>query len=240
MSISGHGGASRFRPGRALLIVAAGVILVAVVAVVMLRSRPAADFGAPPISASVASASVASASVASASVGSASQGPSGSVGVPINDGLDLAVAAAEAPSRLRIPALGVDAAVEAVGIDARSGDFAVPADVGRVGWYRFGPGFEAVAGSIVVAGHVDAADQGKGVFFRLGSLKAGDVVTLTGLGGVTRDFEVVARERYRKVAVPLEQYFARDGSVRLTLITCGGTFDAKTRHYRDNVVITAR
>jgi hypothetical protein len=25
----------------------------------------------------------------------------------------------------------------------------------------------------------------------------------------------------------------------LTLITCGGPFDARTRHYRDNVVVTA-
>jgi hypothetical protein len=33
--------------------------------------------------------------------------------------------------------------------------------------------------------------------------------------------------------------FARDGLLRLRLITCDGPFDAKTRHYRDNVVVTA-
>jgi hypothetical protein len=37
----------------------------------------------------------------------------------------------------------------------------------------------------------------------------------------------------------LDKYFARDGAVRLTLITCGGPFDQDTRHYRDNVVVTA-
>jgi hypothetical protein len=52
-------------------------------------------------------------------------------------------------------------------------------------------------------------------------------------------FAVVARERYAKTAIPLEKYFARDGAVRLTLITCGGRFDPKTRHYQDNVVVTA-
>jgi hypothetical protein len=50
---------------------------------------------------------------------------------------------------------------------------------------------------------------------------------------------VVARERYTKSKIPLDRYFARDGRVRLTLITCGGPFDRRTRHYRDNVVVTA-
>lgn len=144
-----------------------------------------------------------------------------------------------APARLRIPALDVDAVVEAVGVDTGTGEFAVPADVARVGWYRFGPGYAASAGSIVIAGHVDAADQGKGALFRLGELESGDEVTLVGPGGRSRAFEVTARKRYRKTAVPLDEYFARDGAVRLTLITCGGPFDTRTRHYRDNVVVTA-
>ena len=135
--------------------------------------------------------------------------------------------------------LEIDAAVDAVGIDAATGDFAVPPTVDRVGWYRFGPGFAATAGSIVVAGHVDSATAGEGAFFRLGDLDKGDEVTLTGADGRRRTFEVVARERYRKTAIPLAKYFARDGAVRLTLITCGGPFDEATRHYRDNVVVTA-
>ena len=64
-------------------------------------------------------------------------------------------------------------------------------------------------------------------------------MTLTGEDGKVRSFEVVARKRYEKTAIPLQEYFARDGAVRLTLITCGGPFDPKTRHYRDNVVVTA-
>ena len=38
----------------------------------------------------------------------------------------------------------------------------VPPSVDRVGWYRFGPGMSADQGSIVIAGHVDSAEQGKG------------------------------------------------------------------------------
>jgi Sortase domain len=139
-----------------------------------------------------------------------------------------------APRTLRIPALKLDATVSAAGVDPATGDFAVPPSVDRVGWYKFGPGATATTGSIVVAGHVDSAAQGQGAFFRLGSLKPGDRIYLD-----RRVFTVVARERYAKTAIPLKKYFARDGAVRLTLITCGGRFDPKTRHYQDNVVVTA-
>jgi hypothetical protein len=86
---------------------------------------------------------------------------------------------------------------------------------------------------------VDSAEQGKGAFFRLGRMAVGDRLTLTGAGGARQEFQVAARERYAKTRIPLEKYFARDGAPRLTLITCGGPFDVRTGHYRDNVVVTA-
>ncbi|MBU2668118.1 class F sortase [Actinoplanes bogorensis] len=225
--MSSLGGTPRTRPGRALLLVLLGVTLAVTSGVVACQSAPAADFGTPPAS---------SASAPGPTVGV----PGPTAGVPIQDGaLPRGSAADEAPTRLRIPALDLDATVDAVGIDPATGDFAVPPSVDQVGWYRYGPGFAADAGSIVIAGHVDSAAEGKGAFFRLGALEAGDAMTLTGPDGQVRAFEVVARERYRKVAIPLDKYFARDGAVRLTLITCGGPFDPKTRHYRDNVVVTA-
>ncbi|WP_433222330.1 class F sortase [Dactylosporangium sp. CS-047395] len=149
-----------------------------------------------------------------------------------------APAAPVAPAGLRIDKLGVVARVDPVGVD-EAGDFAVPPSVDVVGWYRFGPGLEATAGSIVIAGHVDSAKQGGGAFFRLRDLGPGDPVAVTGTDGTVRRFLVKAREVYPKTRIPLDRYFARDGPVRLTLITCGGPFDKATGHYRDNVVITA-
>jgi len=139
---------------------------------------------------------------------------------------------------MKVPALKLDATVAAVGVDAETGEFDVPPSVDRVGWYRFGPGLGADRGSIVIAGHVDSAEQGKGAFFRLGSLTPGDEITLGGATGA-KQFKVVGRERYAKTKIPLDKYFARDGALRLTLITCGGPFDRATGHYRDNVVVTA-
>ena len=232
MSVRGHGGTPRRRPGRALLLALLGAGLATTSAVVACRGPVADDFGAPPVPPFASAASV---SVPAAGGGSSASAADG-VPVRIVEGLPPKPVA---PVRMRIPALDLDAAVDAVGVDPATGDFAVPPGVDRVGWYKFGPGWSATAGSIVVAGHVDAADQGKGAFFRLGTLEAGDEVALTGPGGTARTFEVTARKRYRKTAIPLDDYFARDGEVRLTLITCGGPFDEKTRHYRDNVVVTA-
>jgi hypothetical protein len=211
-------GASRNHPGRAVLPLAAGVALLVAFGLMACRAQPPPDVGGPSVDA-LASASPAGAPTS---------------GVAIEDGALPTATADRAPTRLRIPALKLDAVVDAVGVDPRTGDFDVPPSIDRVGWYRYGPGATATAGSIVIAGHVDSATQGAGAFFRLGSLSPGDGVYLD-----NREFRVIGRERYSKSRIPLGRYFARDGPLRLTLITCGGPFNAATRHYRDNVVVTA-
>ncbi|GAA3351975.1 hypothetical protein GCM10020358_83970 [Amorphoplanes nipponensis] len=219
----GTGGASR--KGRAPLLIVGGLVLLILVGVAAYLARPASTVGSSAVTALASAAP-----------------PAPSTGAPAPAAVAEASEPAEevAPARLRIPELDLDATVAPVGVDAETGEFDVPPSVDRVGWYRFGPGVTARAGSIVVAGHVDSAAQGKGAFFRLSSLEPGDTMTLAGPDGKDRAFEVVARERYSKTRIPLDKYFARDGAPRLTLITCGGPFDAKTRHYRDNIVVTAK
>jgi hypothetical protein len=204
-----------------------GAALLVATGVVACRSEPPADVGAATVTA-----------MASASAVPSSAGATGP-GVPVRDGTLPAADRVEPPLELVIPAMKLKATVAAVGVDARTGEFDVPPSVDRVGWYRFGPGVEATAGSIVVAGHVDSAAQGKGAFFALGRLAKGERITVAGADGAERVFTVVARERYAKTRIPLDKYFARSGRVRLTLITCGGPFAARTGHYRDNVVVTA-
>lgn len=170
----------------------------------------------------------------------ASPAPSAaSVGsVPVRPGTLPEAADALAPTRLAIAAIDVVARVNPVGIEPDSGEFDVPPSVDEVGWYRFGPGLDAEAGSVVIAGHVDGAGQGPGAFFRLRELDQGDLIEVAA-GDQVRQFRVVGREEYDKTQIPLQRYFARDGELRLTLITCGGPFDAAARSYRDNIVVTA-
>jgi LPXTG-site transpeptidase (sortase) family protein len=142
------------------------------------------------------------------------------------------------PVRVRLPGLEVDAVVAPVGVD-ESGAMAVPEDVDTVGWYRFGPGPGAAAGSAVLTGHVDDRIQGLGAFYRLGELAPGDPVEVTLADGSVLAYRVTTTDRIPKAELPTDELFARAGDPRLTLITCGGEFDRAARSYQENVVVTA-
>jgi hypothetical protein len=142
------------------------------------------------------------------------------------------------PARLLVPALGVDAPVDPVGVTDR-GDLVIPEEVDRVGWYRFGPAPGAPAGSVVVAGHVDSARQGRGALFDLRSLAVGARIDLVTESGRTLRYRVTGRETIAKRRLPTERLFDRDGAPRLVVVTCGGPFDRATSAYRDNLVVAA-
>ena len=181
-------------------------------------------------------------------VGCGATGPSAPVDPPIAVAVPpIAVAALASaadrgdgvpPARIRLPSLGVDTAVVAVGVDGR-GEVAVPDDVRQTGWYRFGPAPGSAAGSSVVSGHVDDAVQGRGAFYRLVDLAVGDPVVVTTAAGVDLTFRVSTVRRIPKSTLPVDELFARDGPPHLTLVTCGGAFDRTSGSYRDNVVVTA-
>lgn len=142
------------------------------------------------------------------------------------------------PVRLTVGSVGLDAPVDAVGTEP-DGTMTIPADVDRVGWYRFGPAPGDPAGSVVVAGHVDDAEQGLGALAPLRETEVGAEVVLTDAAGATTTWRVVSREAFDKETVPLAGLFERAGPPRLVLITCGGPFLADIDSYRDNVVVIA-
>jgi hypothetical protein len=229
-------GAPRVRPGVRrprwpVAAAAAGVALLALAGLVACQNTPPRDVGAATVSALAAPSPT--------TTTTSSSPPAAGPAVAVRDGSLPTADDVVQPTGMRIPAMDLNATVDAVGVDPATGDFDVPPSVDRVGWYRYGPGLEARSGSIVVAGHVDSSAQGKGAFFKLDRLTPGDKITLTDSTGRDREFKVVGRERYEKTKIPLDKYFALSGAARLTLITCGGPFDAKTGHYRDNVVVTA-
>lgn len=149
---------------------------------------------------------------------------------------DQAVSEALPPVRLAIPALGVDASIVPVGVEPHGG-MEVPEDVRTAGWYRFGP-LPGARGSAMVIGHVDSRVQGPGIFFGLSRLELGERIGVQLSGGSTQSFVVVARRSFAKDELP-QDLFARDGPPRLTLVTCGGGFDDRTRSYTHNVIVYA-
>jgi LPXTG-site transpeptidase (sortase) family protein len=137
-----------------------------------------------------------------------------------------------------IPAINVDAPVDPIGVDDL-GRVAVPTDVSRAGWYKWGPAPGNATGSAMITAHVDGVDQGPGAFFNLGELNVGDLVRVERADSSSLTYRVIARESFNKKAVPLEDVFARSGPPRLTLVTCGGPFDPQTLVYTDNIIVTA-
>jgi hypothetical protein len=146
------------------------------------------------------------------------------------------VPGAATPIRLRIPALGVQAPVVAVRAGG-NGALAVPGDPREVGWWIGGAAPRDPQGTVVLDGHVDTAQFGAGALFRLADLPPRAEVVVTTSAGDIR-YRVVARRVYAKADLP-PQVFSRTGPPRLVLVTCGGPFDAQTRHYADNVVVFA-
>jgi sortase (surface protein transpeptidase) len=142
------------------------------------------------------------------------------------------------PVRLELPGSGVDAPVDPVGVEP-NGAMTLPADVGRVGWYRFGPTPGGTEGTAVLAGHVDDREQGLGALSPLRGVEPGTEVLVTDAAGAGTRWRVVSRELIDKQVLPLAELFARSGPPRLVLLTCGGPFLPALGSYRDNVVVVA-
>jgi sortase (surface protein transpeptidase) len=146
-------------------------------------------------------------------------------------------AAAVAPARVRIPAVGIDSTLDRLGTDA-AGALVPPADFAQAGWFTGSPAPGAV-GPAVLAGHVDSW-RGPAVFFRLAQLHDGDDVLVTRADGTTLRFTVTRVMRYPKSAFPTAEVYGPTGDPQLRLITCGGSFDRSRRSYLDDVVVFAR
>ena len=130
------------------------------------------------------------------------------------------------------------APVDAVGLDAAR-QVVVPEDVRRAGWYAAGPQPGDRAGSAVLVGHADDADQGLGTFATLRDLRPGNEVVVRTASGRELAYSVVSFERFAKAEVPMDRLFTTQGPHRLVLVSCGGAFDPVRRTYADNVVVTA-
>lgn len=142
------------------------------------------------------------------------------------------------PVRLVAPSVDVDVAVQPVGVEP-SGFMEIPADPAIGGWYRFGSDPASTEGNVVIAAHVDSRVYSIGPFSRLRDLAEGAVVEVVDTSGRVHKYEVASVRNIPKRELPVAKLFAREGSQKLVLITCGGGIDPTTGLYADNVVAIA-
>jgi hypothetical protein len=141
-----------------------------------------------------------------------------------------------APLRISIPAIAASAPVDPLGLNA-DGTLQVPADFGRAGYYTGRPPPGATGPAIIVA-HLDSK-SGPAVFARLRDLRPGDEVTVTRADGSDVTFVVDRLESHPKNAFPSAAVYDPTPGATLRLITCGGSFDRRVGHYRDNLIAFA-
>lgn len=141
-----------------------------------------------------------------------------------------------APASLAIPSIGVDTRLIRLGLNPDK-SLQVPRNYSLAGWYTKGaaPGER---GPAVIAGHYDSVD-GPAVFYGLSQLRPGQSVQVRRADGSVAKFSVDRVERFSKGRFPTDEVYGWVARPELRLITCGGSFDYSTRHYRDNIVVFA-
>lgn len=155
-------------------------------------------------------------------------------------------------ARLRIPAIGVDAAVAAHVIppDEEMPNPYGPADVA---WYDFRNyagmgGTPGLGGNAVFSGHVDynarvpyagVRYRGPGVFEGIGRLALGDTVQVT-RGNRTYTYLVTSTERVADDSPRWRSIWSSNVRIEtVTLFTCTGAFDASDASYSHRSVVRA-
>lgn len=141
------------------------------------------------------------------------------------------------PARLVIPAIGVDAAIQSVGLFWNgNGEMGIPTNFTDVAWYNGGP-LPGMPGSAVIDGHLDGKSVKEAVFYRLGDLKPGDLVDVIDKNGTKFEFQVIRLADYDYNASTSDIFSGDASKARLNLITCGGDWLPGKRLYDKRVVV---
>lgn len=143
---------------------------------------------------------------------------------------------ASRPTQVAIPKLHVSSGLMKLG-KAPDGTMQVPPNADVVGWYTGAPTPGAL-GPAILAGHDDWAGK-DGAFADLKDLVPGDQITVNRQDGSLAIFAVTKVEQRAKTAFPTAEVYGPINHAGLRLITCGGQFDGKSGHYKDNVIAFA-
>ena len=136
------------------------------------------------------------------------------------------------PLSLEIPSQAIKARITMrAEIDA-DGLLTAPANPRQLGWWN------ASAGMLVLDGHV-GFDHIPGTLVNIDQLESGDQLVVQGAAHLSIRYRVVQTTLIPKGGLP-SIYFSQKYNGWIMLITCGGSFNTSTGHYRSNVVTLAQ
>lgn len=157
------------------------------------------------------------------------------------------------PSRMRYPALGVNAGFERIGLDRTlppdaDGKYPLgnPKDRTKAGWYADGPRPGSGQGTILTNGHTYR--NGSAIFKEdfAKRIAPGQLIHLTQDNGSTCSYavervwrEVDAKRDYPRI-ITSEKLYDFEGPERLFLVTCGGSWNAAAQNYDEISILIAK
>lgn len=213
-------GANRRPQVAVLLAIAATLVVAGVALLVMAVTRTSSPPQQPPVAAA--------APVTTTSTPPPTVAPTGA-----------AQRAQSNPVRVDIPSIGVSSSLLSLGLNPDGTTEVPPIERNsRAGWYRYSP-TPGQLGPAVIAGHVDSAEYGPGIFSRLAAMRPGELVSVSRADNTVAVFRVQQVATYAKASFPTQTVYGNTDHPALRLITCGGSFDTATRSYRDNTVVYA-
>lgn len=136
------------------------------------------------------------------------------------------------PSRIFIPAIGINSPVIGVGTNAK-GEMDVPdGTTDNVGWYKHGVKPGAV-GTAVFDAHVFAA------FENLAKTSVGDDIYVSAADGTQLHYRVTRVATYKLDSLSPATLFAESVSRDINLITCAGAFIKSIGTYDHRIIVSA-
>jgi hypothetical protein len=139
--------------------------------------------------------------------------------------------------KVRVPALGINAPVQPVGID-RDGNMAVPSTAFTAGWYRLGPA-PGQSGDAVLTCHNTWSGASRALCYNLHTVSVGADVETQNVGGGVHHWTIESIQRVPFSARPAG-LFATTGPPRLSIITCDGDWDPVHQTYAFRLIVNAR
>ena len=142
------------------------------------------------------------------------------------------------PKRIIIDSLNLKIDVISVGVDL-NGYVETPNDWNVAGWYK-NSAKPAESGNMLIDGHYDNNYGNPAAFWKLKNLKSGDKVSILDSYGRSYDYTVV-NSYYIDINDParLKVLESSKEVPALTLITCGGVWNADRHTYNERLVVSA-